>query len=331
MGATTGASRGKIVAAFAIVYVVWGSTYLAILYAIRAIPPLLMAGARFAIAGVILYGVLRLHGAARPTRRNWMAAAIAGTAMLVMGNGGVTWAEQRVPSGVAALVVAAMPLWMVVLEWARPRGRLPSRGVLAGVLIGAAGLLLLVAPWKVGAGAIDRTAVMVVLVGSFCWAAGSLYARTAPLPRDVLVGAAMEMLVAGAVLIAAGLVSGEGARLRWAAIDAVAMAAVAYLAIFGSIVAFSAYAWLLGNCAPTRVATYAYVNPVVAVLLGWGFAHEPLTGRTLAAMAVIVAGVVIVNTARARPQPVEPAPSPSPRAPIAPPSGRPRRRKATRA
>src|SRR4051812_26832546 len=158
MGETKSPSRGKIVAAFAIVYVVWGSTYLAILYAIRAIPPLLMAGARFAIAGVILYAVLRLRGAARPTRRNWMAAAIAGTAMLVMGNGGVTWAEQRVPSGVAALVVAAMPLWMVVLEWARPRGRLPSRGVLAGGAIGAAGLGLLVAPGKGGARGVGRPA-----------------------------------------------------------------------------------------------------------------------------------------------------------------------------
>ncbi|HSU17723.1 drug/metabolite exporter YedA [Longimicrobium sp.] len=328
---TTGPGRAKTIAAFAIVYVVWGSTYLAILYAIRAIPPLLMAGARFAAAGVILYTVLRLRGAERPTRRNWMAAAVAGTGMLVMGNGAVTWAEQRVPSGVAALVVASVPLWMVILEWARPRGRLPSRGVLLGVLIGAAGLVFLVAPWNAGGGSIDRTAVGVVLVGAFCWAAGSLYTRTAPLPRNVLLGAAMEMLAAGAVLLAAGLVSGEGARLRWSAIDAVAIASVAYLAVFGSVVAFSAYAWLLGNCPATRVATYAYVNPVVAVLLGWWFADEALTARTVGAMAVIVAGVVIVNTARARPQPIDSAASPSPRAPVPTPSGRQRRRRTTRA
>jgi len=290
--------RAKVAAAFAVVYLVWGSTYLAILYAIRAIPPLLMAGTRFAAAGAILYSVLRLRGAERLTRRNWAAAAVSGIAMLGIGNGGVTWAEQRIPSGVAALVVASVPLWMVVMEWAKPGGRRPPWGVLTGVLVGAAGLVLLVQPWKAG-GSIDLEAAGVVLVGSVSWAAGSLYTRRAPLPRSVLLAAAMQMLSAGAALLALGVVAGEGARMRWSAIDAGAMAALAYLVLFGSVLAFSAYGWLLGVCPPTRVATYAYVNPVVAVLLGWWFAHEPLTARTIAAMAVIVAGVVIVNTARA--------------------------------
>jgi drug/metabolite transporter (DMT)-like permease len=302
--------RAKVAAAFAVVYLVWGSTYLAILYAIRAIPPLLMAGTRFAAAGVILYSVLRLRGAERPTGRNWAAAAVSGIAMLGMGNGGVSWAEQRVPSGVAALVVASVPLWMVVMEWGKPGGRRPPWGVLTGVLVGAAGLVLLVQPWKAG-GSIDLAAAGVVLVGSISWAAGSLYTRRAPLPRSVLLAAAMQMLSAGAALLALGLVAGEGAKLRWGAIDVEAVAALGYLVLFGSVLAFSAYGWLLGVCPPARVATYAYVNPVVAVLLGWWFAHEPLTGRTVAGMAVLIAGVVIVNTARAASPPDSPAGEPS--------------------
>lgn len=292
-------TRPRLVLAFAAVYLIWGSTYLGIRFAIETIPPLLMAGTRFLAAGAILYGWCRLRGAGRPTPRQWRNAGLAGGLMLVGGNGGVTLAEQWVPSGVAALMVSTTPLWLVLLAWGTGGGR-PAATEAAGIASGLCGVALLVLPGDEAAGALGRAAVdplgaAILLIGSLAFAAGSLVARTAALPESKPLGAGMQMLVGGAVLTASGLAAGEGGRFDLSAISATSAVALLYLIVFGGLVAFSAYVWLLGATTPARAGTYAFVNPVVAVLLGSALAAEPLTVRSFAAMAVIVAGVVLIT------------------------------------
>jgi drug/metabolite transporter (DMT)-like permease len=302
MGFGEGVARPKVLAALAIVYVVWGSTYLAIKVGLASFPPMLMASVRFLAAGAALYGWVawrdrRRGAAARPTRRQWLAATIAGIMMLVGGNGAVTWAEQHVDSGIAALLVATVPLWMTVLAWWRHGDRL-RRPAVVGLLVGFAGVGLLVRPSGAGT---DVLASVVILLGALSWAVGSLYARRAPLPDDGLRSAAMQMLAGGAVFGLLGLAGGEATRLDLAAATPASVLAVAYLSVFGSIVAFSAYGFLLRTAPPASVSTYAYVNPVVAVLLGAVLLAEPVTGAMLGAGAAIVAGVAMIVTTRARP------------------------------
>jgi drug/metabolite transporter (DMT)-like permease len=290
----------KVIFAFAAVYVIWGSTYLAIKVAIETIPPFFMAATRFLAAGLLLYGFQRLRGAPRPTRTNWGAAAVVGALMLVGGNGGVVWAEQTVPTGLAALVVATVPFWMVVIDWARPGGRRPAGLTLLGVTLGLVGLALLVAPWETGAARVDLVGVAAIGLGALCWAGGSIYSRYAPLPKQGLLGTGMEMVAGGAMFMLVSLVAGEWTRVDPTAWSLPSWSGLIYLVIFGSLVAFSAYIWLLKATSPARAATYAYVNPVVAVFLGWAFANEPVTPRTLLAAAVIVAAVAIITVARTR-------------------------------
>jgi drug/metabolite transporter (DMT)-like permease len=304
--ATTGRpSRLRIAAAFAAVYVLWGSTYLAIRFALDSLPPFWMASSRFLIAGTLLYAWARRRGAPAPTRVHWRSALIVGGLLLMGGNGGVVWAEQRVPSGLAALLVATVPLWMVMLDGAGRGWRRPPVQVLLGIGLGLAGVALLVGPGKFAGGhGVDPLGAGALLLGALCWATGSLYSRRAPLPASPLLGTAMEMLGGGALLAVAGLVSGEWGRLDLAAATPRSLLAVGYLVVFGSLVGFTAYVWLLRVSTPPLVATYAYVNPVVAVFLGWAFAGEPVTARTLVAAAVIVGAVVLITTYRARPQAV---------------------------
>lgn len=295
-------SRGKVAAAFAIVYVIWGSTYLAILFAIETLPPLLMAAARFLLAGGILFAWALSRGIPLPTRRQWAGCAVAGLLMLMLGNGAVVWAETRIPSGVAALIVAIVPCWMVLLEWLRGGDR-PTGRVIAGLALGLVGLILLVGPEGfMGGDQIDRVGAGILVLGGFAWAAGSIYTRGRDMPAPRMSTAA-QMLAGGAGLVVLGTVFGEWGRLDMAGVSMRSVLGLLYLVVFGSIIAYSAYVWLLQVSTPARVSTYAYVNPVVAVFLGWLLAGEALTMRMGVAAAVIVAGVALITLKRTAPRP----------------------------
>ena len=289
-------SHLRLVTAFALVYVIWGSTYLGIRFAIETIPPFLMAGVRFVIAGGILYAFVMLRGARAPSRRQWVAASIIGALLLLGGNGAVVWAELRVPSGLVALLVATEPLCVVLIDWARPRGRRPRPGELIGLMLGFAGVVILVSPAElVGGGLqIDPLGAVVVLFAAVSWALGSIYSRHAPAHESAFLMTGMKMLTGGFLLLLAGTAAGEWSRLDVGAISARSWFALAYLIVFGALIAFTAYIWLLKNTTLARASTYAYVNPIVAVLLGWSLASEPMNSRVVAAAAVIVAGAVIV-------------------------------------
>ncbi len=292
-------SRLAVGAAFAAVWFIWGSTYLAIAWAVEALPPFLMAGARFVIAGGILLAWRSWRGDSLPGRREWLAATVTGGLLLLGGNGAVVWSEQVLPSGLVALIVASVPAWMVLFDWAQPGGHAPTRLTIAGVVLGFAGVLLLVG--RTGGtprSTAEGLAALAVLGGSGCWALGSVIARRGGLPASPLMATAAQMLAGGALLLAVGLAAGETSRLMDARLTAKPVLAIVYLITFGSLIAFSCYAWLLRVSTPAKVATYAYVNPAVAVALGT-LAGEPLHGGMLVAAALIVAGVVAITAGRA--------------------------------
>jgi drug/metabolite transporter (DMT)-like permease len=298
-------ARWLVLSAFAIVYLVWGSTYLAILFAIETWPPFSMAAARFLVAGGAMYAFARIFGgAAAPTRAEWRTTAIVGVLLLVFGNGLVVWAELRVASGVAALIVGVVPCCMVLVDWLRPNGTRPNAQVVMGLVLGLAGLFVLIGPDALmGGGRADYVGVAALIIASFTWALGSIYSRHAPMPRSPVLATAMEMLVASVGLAILALVHGDFApRVGAEPISLVSIVGWLYLVVMGSIVAFTAYVWLLRVSTPARVSTYAYVNPVVAVLLGFAIAGEPLTTRMLVAASVIVGGVVLITLAP-RPRP----------------------------
>jgi drug/metabolite transporter (DMT)-like permease len=288
--------QARLVAAFAAVYLIWGSTYLAIRWSVESLPPMLMAGARHVVAGLVLYAWARRAGAVAPTSRHWAATTVVGAALLLGGNGGVTWAAQFVASGLIALIVATVPLWMVVFQWATEGRRVLNRTTGAGVLLGLAGVALLVDPRAEGG--IAWVPMLVVVGAAIAWAGGSLYARRAPMPESPILGTGMELLAGGALLVLVGLGLGEAATFDPAAVTTRSLLSFVYLVFLGSIVGFSAYIYLLNHTTPAKASTYAYVNPVVAVILGTTLAGEALTGRTLLAGAVILAGVVLIGVAR---------------------------------
>lgn len=295
-----GPSRAMILTAFAVVYVVWGSTYLAIRYAVETLPPFLMAGARFVLAGGILALWAVWRDGERATAANWRAATIAGAFLLLGGNGAVVWAEQRVPSGLAALLVATMPFWMVLADWLRPGGKAPRAGVAVGIAIGLAGMVILVGAGSLGGDAVDPVGAAVLTFGAASWAVGSLYARQAPLPRNAVFGTGLEMLAGGALLLILGAAAGELGRVDLSRASTASLAGFFYLVVFGSLIGFTAFAWLLRVASPAAVSTYAFVNPVVAVLLGWAIAHEQVSSRTVVAAAVIVGSVALITWATTR-------------------------------
>jgi drug/metabolite transporter (DMT)-like permease len=286
--------------AFLAVYVIWGSTYLAIRFAIETLPGFLMAGTRYVIAGSVVFAWGLRGSEERPPARSWRDACLLGGLFFLGGNGAVVWAERRVPSGLASLLIATMPLWVVLLDWTRPRGSRPPAIVALGVALGFAGLLLLV-PFG-GSGSdqlVDPLGALVLVLGALSWATGSLYALHAELPESLLLSSGMEMIAGGILLLVAGGVAGEVGELRPSAVSARSILAFAYLVVFGSIVAFNAFRYLLDVSTPSHVSTYAYVNPVVAVVLGWLLAGEALTTRTLLGAAVIVSAVAMVTAGKA--------------------------------
>jgi len=284
-----------LVAAFASVYIIWGSTYLAILWVIESIPPLLMAAGRFLFAGALLYAFMRIRGTPRPTGAQWRAAVIAGALMLAGGNGAVVVAEQWVPSGLTALLVAAVPLWLVVLDATIGSRTRPSPRAQLGLLVGFAGVALLVGARGIQeGGALALVGALLVVVGSISWAGGSLYLRTAAKPSSPLLLVAMQMLGGGVVLAVMSVAFGEPADFRLADVTLRSVLALIYLIIFGSLIAYTAYVWLLTVTTPARAGTYAYVNPVIALLLGWAFADEIVGFRSIVAAAIIVGSVVVI-------------------------------------
>jgi drug/metabolite transporter (DMT)-like permease len=297
----------KVILAFAAIYTIWGTTYLAIRVAVSTIPAFLMAGVRFLIAGTTVFVFLRLRQVPLPNRLEWRSAALIGAFLLVGGNGLVTWSEQEIPSSYAALVVATVPLWMTLFDWLFYKGPAPNKRIGLGLVLGMVGIVLLIGPGQLrGPASFDWLSLLILLLAPILWSIGSLYSRQARQPENVFMATAMEMLAGGAFLIVAGLLTGEAGRLDITLISAESWLALLYLTIFGSIVALTSYVWLLKAVRPTRVATYTYVNPVIAVILGWLVLSEPITGQTIAAVVVIILAVVLITSQRESSPPVEP-------------------------
>jgi drug/metabolite transporter (DMT)-like permease len=290
-------SRLLIILAFVAVYFIWGSTYLAIKYAIETLPPLLMAGTRFLLAGSVLYAWAKLTGNANDARAlrliHWRTAFLVGALLLLCGNGGVTLAESRISSSLAALLVATEPLWIVLLNWTVPGGKRPNIKIAFGLILGFIGIWLLVGNGAGAGGSIIGS--LLVIGAAFAWAAGSIYSMHAPSVSSPILASGMQMLAGGVLLLLAGLFSGEYANLDASKISWLSVGAFLYLTVFGSIVAFTAYGYLLRKVSPAKVATYAYVNPVVAVILGWALAGEPLTSRMVIAAAIILVSVLLIT------------------------------------
>lgn len=307
-------ARWLVITSLLLIYFIWGSTYLGIRVAIETIPPFLMASGRFILAGGLLIGLTTARGAARPTGQQVRSAAIVGTLMLAGGSGGVTWVEQRVPSSFAALMIGAMPLWIVVLNWLVYGAARPNRRMTAGLMTGFFGVVLLAGPLELlrGDESVEPLGVFVLVLSAISWAWGSLYSRRAVLPDNPLLANGLEMFSGGLVLVIAGTISGEWGELDPGAISLKSAGAFAYLTLIGSLVAFTAYLFLLRNTTPARAASYAYVNPVVAVILGWTLAGEAISARMLVAAAIIISSVVLITSLRAQQSDTRPASRPEP-------------------
>jgi drug/metabolite transporter (DMT)-like permease len=296
----------KLAAALGLVYVVWGSTYLGIAVAERTLPPLLMLSVRFLLAGAILYAWAHRRGdvaAERPGLREWRAAAIVAALLLVIETGVLALAEKHVPTGLAALIIASVPLFMAMIDRAVFGIRIPLLAG-AGILAGLAGVGLLVGG---GTGSVDPLWVLVLIGGAFVWAAGSAYARVAPLPRSTALGAGMQMLTASVMLAVLGIATGEAGRVHLSAVSPASVGSLVFLVSFGAVGVYTAYSWLLRNAPTPLLSTYAYVNPVIAVGLGWALAGEHLGARELVAGLVVLASVALIMLAR------QPAPAPRPK------------------
>ncbi len=292
-----GPRRIEIVAAFAAVYVIWGSTYLAIFFAIQSIPPFLMAGTRFFIAGVVMLGIARLQGPLKSTWPDWRTSLIIGACLLVGGNGGVTISEKFVGTGLASLIVATVPIYMILLAWIAGMTPRPKAIVWVGLAGGFLGVAILLGPeLRISNGGRAAIGMSILLVGSFIWSAGSIYSRSAKHVASPFFAAAQQMICGGLLLILVGFAAGEASNFHLTKVTSLSLGAFAYLVLIGAIVGYTAYFWLLRNCDPAKVATYAYVNPVVAVLLGAFFAHEVVTLRTLVAAVLIIGSVALIIT-----------------------------------
>src|SRR5881392_3176818 len=303
-----------VIIAFAALYVIWGSTYLGIRFSIETIPPFLMAGARFVLAGMIMYAVAWSQGIGESNWRNWRTSLIIGACLLLGGNGGVTISEKYIDSGLAALIVAIVPIYIVLLGWATGMAPRPTPIVWVGLIAGFIGVGVLFGPalrFSSNDGRHPAIGMSILLVSSFIWSVGSLYSRVARHAASPFLTAAQQMLCGGLLLLFAGVVTGETRRFHPNSMSILSVASFVYLVIIGAVVGYTAYIWLLRHCDPAKVATYAYVNPIVAVLLGTAFAGETLTVRTLIAAALIIGSVALVITAQQLRARAEPAVSPA--------------------
>jgi drug/metabolite transporter (DMT)-like permease len=284
----------KMALAFFAVYVCWGMTYLAMRVAVADIPPHLLSGSRFVVAGFALYAWARLRGDRPPALRHWRSATVIGGFLLLGGNASVAWAEQRVASGPAAVLIAVAPIWMVGLEWARGAAR-PQKRVIVGLLLGLVGVGLLVSGHGASSSHVDPRGAVILILASASWAWGSVISKSAALPDSPFLATSMEMIAGGVLLLLTAAASGQFNGFDVSKVSGVAAMSWGYLVVFGSLVGFTAYIWLLGVTSIARAGTYAYVNPVVAVLLGWAILHEPVTMRMLLAAGVILIGVALVS------------------------------------
>ena len=292
-------SRILLVAAFAALYVIWGSTYLSVKIGVETMPPWPMIAARHSLAGMILYAVLRLGGTPAPKREHWKGGIIGGVLLLVIGNGLIAFSAHRIASGVASLVVATTPIWIVGAASTRPGGRMPLPKEWLGLALGLAGLALLGGPslaaaYRGDAGSLDVGAMGLILIGAISWSIGSVIGRDVPRPDNAFMGSALQMLSAGAVLVVGCALTGQWSLVNIAAISTRSWIALVYLILFGSLLGFTAYVWLLRVAKTSHVATYAYVNPIVALLLGASIGHEVITPMMLVAGMVTLLGVVLV-------------------------------------
>ena len=291
--------KTKIWIALLALYIVWGSTYLAILFAVDTIPPFLQAGLRFLISGLILVIWRRSAGDEMPSLKQWRSLAIIGTLLLLGGNGLVSFAEQRIASGVAALIIGTVPLWLVLIEALRPGGVRPSWRAIIGLIVGFGGIYLLIGPSELtGKFQFDILGTLVLLTAALLWSIGSIYSRSAELTKSALMTTGAEMLAGSIPIFIVSILFGEWKSFSFAQVSVQSWLALLYLIAFGSMIGFVAYIWLLQNAPVSLVATYAYVNPLVAVLLGSWLAQESLTGRTLVAAGIIIGSVVFINSAR---------------------------------
>jgi len=301
-------SRGLVFGAFAAIYLIWGSTYLVVRYAIETIPPFLMFGSRTLAAGAILYAWCRRRGVPSPSRAQWRDATIAGGLLLFAGSSWIAWAEHEIPSSVAALIVAALPLWMVLFDW---KQNPPTRAALLGLVLGFAGVAMLILRGRGYDGeALSAPHIAVCVTATLCWAAGSVFSRQAKKPKHPFMAVAIQMMAGGIIILVAGVLLGDCDKLDPGAISTRSLLAWCYLLVFGSLVAFTSYVWLLDMSTPSRVSTYAFVNPLIAVLLGCTIGGEPFSLRLLLASALIVSAVaVIIGQPRKRPVPETAAPT----------------------
>lgn len=292
--------KTKVWLALLALYIVWGSTYLAIRFAVETIPPFMHAGLRFLISGAILYAWRRMAGDAPPTLSNWKSTAVVGTALLLGGNGLVAWAEQTVPSGIAALMISTSPFWLVLFESMRAGGTKPTWQSILGLIIGFGGVFLLIGPAEItgGEGRIDPFGAILLLLAPLFWSMGSIYARGADMPKSTLLSTGMQMLTGAAALFLVSGIKGEFSGFDPGLVSTRSWWGLIYLITFGSLVGFVSYGWLLHNAPVSLTSTYAYVNPVVAVFLGYLFASELLNSRILVATAIIIGSVILINSAR---------------------------------
>ncbi len=289
----------KLIVAFTSVYIVWGSTYLAIRFAIESIPTFLMAGSRFFISGILVYAYLRVRGRDKPTFKEWQIESFIGLLLLAMANGSVVMAEHTVPSGLAALMVATVSIWMVLLNWLWNKTERPNSGIVIGIVIGFIGLIVLVGPQNISDGTnVDPFGAFLLLFASFTWAAGSVYSKTAHHPKSPMMSASMQMISGGIFLLIFSALNGEYSDLNLNLISDKSALSLGYLIFFGSIVGFGSYVYILRHASPAHVGTYAYVNPVIAVLLGWALADETVDERILIAATLIIFSVILITKYR---------------------------------
>jgi drug/metabolite transporter (DMT)-like permease len=299
-------TKAALIAGFLTIYVLWGSTYLGIKIAVETVPPFLMASARFLVAGSLITGWIAITRGFKTTRRQWFDNAIIGGLLLLGGNGMVSWAEQKVPSGIATLIVSLGPLFIVLLDWAvlsfgrdKTKGTKPTFATFIGIALGIIGLAVLVGPQLgEGAGHLDPWSVAGLVLACFSWSAGSIYSRYAKNPAEPFTGSAMQMLTGFVWLLVVSVLAGEPQHFHFANVSGRSLFAWGYLIVAGSLIGFTTFVWLMKHSTPARVSTYAYVNPIVAVFLGWLLAHEPVGPRMFVAAGIIIAGVAIITATK---------------------------------